>query len=443
MRRIGLVAVIAVAAFVVGGLGLWRTIGSDSGAVPVAPDQQADVFSGTGIVPAGTLADAIVALQSQVRAQPEDFRSYANLGLAYVQEARITADPSFYPKAEGVLQRSIELDDTWNEAAFTGMGALALARHDFDGALSWGERARKVNPYGDNIYGVIGDAQVELGRYPRAFATFQHMIDLKPTLASYARFSYAQELQGRTGLAVTAMRLAVQAAGNAEDAAWATYQLGELSWNAGDVDGAAKQYRRATELDPSYVPSFAGLAKVAWARGDDAGAIRRYRSVIERYPLPEYVIALGDLYASMGQPALAAQQYSLVRAEEKLFQANGVNVDLELALFDVDHGRVADGLAAARAEWERRHSILVADAYAWALYRAGHAREALPYVHRALSLGMRNALLYFHAGMIGRSLGDVAAARRDLTKALAINPHFSILHAQTAGSALRALGGGA
>src|SRR2546429_415248 len=68
--------------------------------------------------------------------------------------------------------------ETWRAAP--GEGAPAAARHDFTGALSWGERARQINPYSGNAYGVIGDAQTELGRYGEAFATFQHMVDLKP-----------------------------------------------------------------------------------------------------------------------------------------------------------------------------------------------------------------------------------------------------------------------
>ena len=46
-------------------------------------------------------------------------RVTASLGLAYVQEARITADPSYYPKAEGVLRRSIALDRKDNDVAAT------------------------------------------------------------------------------------------------------------------------------------------------------------------------------------------------------------------------------------------------------------------------------------------------------------------------------------
>src|SRR5437763_2277635 len=391
-RRVALVAGIAVAVFLAGGLGLWRTVGTSSSSIVASPDQQSSALAVSPFIPTGSLAQEIASLQKSLQTSRYDWRSYANLGLAYVAEARITAAPSYYPKAEGVLRRSLRLNSTQNDVGLTGMGALALARHQFAQALVWGERARKINPYGDYVYGVIGDAQVELGRYPQAFATFQHMVNLKPNLSSYARASYARELQGDVRGAIGAMRLAYEAAGGPDDAAWASFQLGELYWNSGRVASAERMYRQAVELDPKYVPPYSGLAKVAWAQGRDAQAIRRYRSVVERYPLPEYVIALGDLYATTGHSALARREYSLVRTEEKLFQAAGVNVDHELALFDSDHGNVPTGLGAARQEWARRHSNLAADALAWTLYHAGHAREALPYLHRAMSRGMRNAL---------------------------------------------------
>jgi tetratricopeptide (TPR) repeat protein len=83
----------------------------------------------------------------------------------------------------------------------------------------------------------------------------------------------------------------------------------------------------------------------------------------------------------------------------------------------------------------------VGDALAWALYRAGRPAEALRYERRSLALGMRNALLFFHAGMIERTLGDTSAARRDLATALRINPNFSILHSEEARRVLASLGG--
>src|SRR5207249_11245066 len=120
-------------------------------------------------------------------------------------------------------------------------------------------------------------------------------------------------------------------------------------------------------------------------------------------------------------------------------RAGGVNVDLRIALVDAGHRfAMKAGLAAARAEWARRHSVHAADASAWKLYANRRYREALAYSNEALRLGTRNALFSFHRGMIERALGQSDAARRDLGRALDINPHFSILWSRAAARILAA-----
>lgn len=434
--RLGVVPVLAAALLVVGGIGLLGAHEGDPGPATVAAPAESVLLPP---IVGGSLEDSIANLQRRLRVLPQDWKGFASLGLAYVTEARVTADPTYYPKAESALERSLSIDADGNFEALVGMGTLALARHDFAGALRWGERARAIAPVNADVDGVIGDAQLELGRYDAAFSTLQTMVDTRPDLSSYARVSYARELQGDVAGAIVAMRAAEQAAGTAADAAWATFQLGELDWNAGRARQAAVEYRRAIELAPDYVPPLAGLAKVAWADGRIDRAIELFTRVTERYPLPEFVIALGDLYRSAGDEADARHQYALVRAEQDLFRANGVNVDLELALFDADHGSPRDALAAARTEWGRRHSVHVADAYAWALHANGRDREAAAYSKRALELGTRSALFLFHAGMIQRALGHDVTAIRLLREALATNPNFSIAYSSIAARAVAAL----
>jgi tetratricopeptide (TPR) repeat protein len=238
------------------------------------------------------------------------------------------------------------------------------------------------------------------------------------------------------------MEMAYQAAGTAADAAWASYYLGELAWNRGDLDGAERAYLRGTRIDPTFVPNYEGSAKVEAARGATAAALKEYASVTSRYPLPQYVLEYGDLAASAGQPELAEAQYALFHAEVRLFGSNGVDTNLETALFAADHGTDLEaGLAAARAEWRSRQSVTVADALAWALYANGRPREALTYARRALALGTLNASFFFHKGMIERDLGRRGAARADLAKALHVNPNFSFLWAGKARAALEQLGG--
>jgi len=428
---------LAVALFVVGGVGLLRRPGDVAGsaAAPAAPDPAA-----LAVAP-GSQAEAIATLQQRLRDVPGDWNAANDLGLAYVQEARVTADPSYYPKAEAVLAASLQTHPHDNAGAYVGLAALAAARHDFAGALRDGARARRLDPYGGAVYGVIGDALVELGRYAAAGAAFQRMVDIAPGLSSYARVSYLRELHGDVAGAILAMQAARDVAGTPQDTSWSANQLGELAWNTGDVAGAASRYREAEQLDAVWIPPRAGMAKVAWARGHVRTAIARYREVVARYPLPEYVVALGDLLWTTGDRTSAREEYGLAHAEAALFRANGVKVDLELALFDADHGRADPALRAARIEWGRRHSILVADAYAWALHAAGRDARAVRYERRALALGTRSALFRYHLGMIELALGRSASGIRDVRAALAINPHFSLLGVPAARSALARAGG--
>src|SRR3990172_7532689 len=148
---------------------------------------------------------AIETLQARLRQDPDAQQAYTQLGAAYLQKARETGDPTYYGKAEGVLLRALEMkpDDF---LAMAQMGALSLARHEFHQALDWGQKAHAISPDTVLIYGVIGDAQVELGEYDAALETFQTMVDLRPDLSSYSRASYMRELHGDVDGAIEAMQ---------------------------------------------------------------------------------------------------------------------------------------------------------------------------------------------------------------------------------------------
>lgn len=391
----------------------------------------------------GTGTDtAIETLQSRLAKGKPDPVLLAQLGAAYLQKVRETGNPTFYGKAEAVLSQSLKLAPE-NGDALNGMGQLALARHQFKDALDWGQRAVKANPYRAANYGIVGDALIELGRYDEAVAAFQKMVDTRPDLSSYSRVSYARELHGQIEGAIEAMARAVAAGGPAaENTAYVRVQLGNLYFNSGRPDEAEQQYQTALGRIADYGPARAGLAYVRAGRGDDAGAIDLLNKAVEAMPLPEYVIALGDLYARNGRTDEANRQYELVGVLERLFAANGTDVDVETALFDADHGIDPAGtVARARDGYARRPSIHAADVLAWSLYKAGQPGEAEQYAAESLRLGTKDALKLYHAGLIARALGKTAEARGYLEQALAINPSFSILHAADAREALVALGG--
>jgi tetratricopeptide (TPR) repeat protein len=424
----GAVAVIAATALLLGGV--FRNAapaGAGSYGTRVAAERLQSGFS------AGNTADLVLELQETLRTRPDDGQANAALGLAYQQRARETGDSAYYAKSEGVLRRALELqpDDL---TTVTGLGSLALSRHEFRDALALGRRARALSPSTARTYGVIGDALVELGRYDKAFAAFDRMARLKPSVASYARVAYGRELIGRPGEAIAAMELAVDAAtGQREAQAWTLVELGKLHFGLGEVGKAAQAYRAALQVFPAYVYALDAMARVEAARGHLRPAIRLARRAAEMIPLPQFVATLGDLYRVAGRGQEARRQYALVGAIERLQRANGIRTDLETALFNLDHGiRLSQTLSLARVARRQRPSIEGDAALAWALARTGHCGEALRLSVRALRLGTRDASKFFQRGMIERCLGHGPASRAWFRRALATNPHFSLLWAPVA-----------
>jgi tetratricopeptide (TPR) repeat protein len=342
-------------------------------------------------------------------------------GNAFEQRARETGDAGYYARAEAAYRRALKAAPN-DLPATIGLGAVALSRHEFRQALALGRHAIALSPSTAAGYGVVGDALVELGRYEAGFETFNRMVSLKPSVASYARISYARELLGDIPAAAQAMQLAVDAAVGEPDAlAWSHTQLGKLYWSHGRLPEAAREYRAALRVRPGYVYALEGLALVESARGRDARAVALAREAAAVLPLPQFVATLGDLLAGKA----AERQYRLVGAIARLQRANGVNVDLETALFDVDHGiRLRASVALARTARAERPSIDGDDVLAWALARNGRCGEALRFSKHALRLGTLDASKFFHRGMIERCLGHRDAAAHWFARARATNPYW-------------------
>jgi tetratricopeptide (TPR) repeat protein len=409
--------------------GVLHESSSPAAATPASPAVQA--------APADT-AGTITQLQTKLRSNPDDVSALDSLGLAYQQRARETGDPTYYTKSGEALHKALALTPR-DLIATSGLGSLALSRHRFGSALVLGRRARAISPTTARNYGVIGDALVELGRYHAAFETFDTMAAMQPGLSSYARVAHARQLLGDVPGAVAAMGLAADAAqGQGEAEAWTHVQLGLIYLSVGKYRAAATEDRQALYVFPDYALALDALARAEAGLGRYSAALRHEQEAVNRIPLPQYVATLGDLYAVTGRPGLARKQYELIGVIQRLLVANGVKTDLETALFNVDHGiRLHASLALARLAWRERPSIDGDDVLAWALERTGHCGEALRFSKRALRLGTLDALKYFHRGMIEGCLGQRAAQRAWLRRALRLSPEFSVLWAPVARRALR------
>ena len=391
--------------------------------------------------------------QWKVSRDPDDYFNYDHLGAAYIQKARETGDITYYSLAEQSLGRSLALESKDREAvsANAHMATVYFGEHRFPDAIDYAQRAAALKTGDVSQYAIIGDAQLEMGEYGKAAESFAKLRDAagSPEHTS-SRIQYLAEsrwaaldfIEGRAARSEAELQKAIDnaiaAQAPAENIAWTQFMLGEELFLTGKIADAENSYRASLKFYPGFHRAFSGLARVSAAEHKYEQAAQFYVQAIGVIPLPIYAAALGDVYRKMERADDARKQYQLVEYIARLNAMNKIVYNRELALFYADHDlRLPESAELARKELQVRKDVYTWDVFALALYKTGRAREAAEADAHALRLGTPDPLLYFHAGMIARSLGEHGKERQYFRHALALNPDFHVLYADVARRNLR------
>ncbi len=395
------------------------------------------VCTSAGAAISATRTDGQIGYYQQlIRRNPRNARAFLGLGDALIRKARETGDPSYFNRAEKALKKSLEIAPK-SAAAARHLAYVFYSRHEFAPAAAQAREALAMNPADGDACGILGDALLEVGSYDEAETAYRRMIELERNLYSYSRRAGLHSARGNNSAAIADLERAV-AAGRAacqpaESLAWAEWQLGMEHFGLGDLRNAENYFQQALSTLPDYYRALAGLAQVRAAQKNYSEAIALYRKALAILPLPDYAAALGDIYALTGEPEQALRQYQLVEYMGRLSEINKILYNRELAYFYADHGiKPEEGLALALRELEYRRDVYAHDVVAWNLHRNGKFAAAREHIDAALALGTRDAKLFFHAGMIYRSLGAADRAEEFFRRALALNPYFHPVFAETA-----------
>ncbi|MGD9764493.1 MAG: tetratricopeptide repeat protein [Candidatus Binatia bacterium] len=367
-------------------------------------------------------------------------------GIEVLHMAQCEADLAQHQRADSIAAELIARDQS-DARALTLRAAARAGLHQFEDAAALAERAIAINPYDAAAYAVLADALIELGQYDRALHTVQHLLNLKPTHAAYARAAYLRVLYGDQAGGLRLMRLAVSAAppNRPDERAWHLVQLAHDALAAGDIATAEHAYQQVLSARPEDGRALQGRAAIAAGRGELESAIELYERATAGGPAPDAHAALADIYTALDRRADAQRHY---RAAERAELAERERMERpegrHLALLYADYGDPAEALRLAEQDAAHRDDVFTADAVAWALYRAGRIPEARRTAARALRLGTRDPLLLYHAGSIAAADGDHGEAERLLSGALvseaALGP-LRAAHARALLSASRAATG--
>ena len=392
-------------------------------------------------------------MQTRVQSNPKDPAAYSALGAAFFQRARETGDVEDFQQAEQALNRSLDLNsaDFSAATAYSAMAEVCMGEHRFSDAVTYAQKALALGSGDLSPFAIVGDANADMGEYERAAIAYSRLdvsgesaADPHNVYVRDSRTSYLKFVSGDTRGAIRLMQSAVAAGTEArlpaENLAWLYYELGEYESQAGDVAAANSAYLTALTIHPGDYRAMAGLGKLRGNQGRYGEAIKLYQSAVAVVPMPMFVAELGDMYTRAGNSAEAKKQYQLVEYIGLLGHINQVLHNRDLALFYADHDtKLDEALTLAHKEFEVRHDIYTWDALAWALYKNGKYQEASDAMQNALRPGARDALLFFHAGMIASRLGQTSQAKERLQTALSINPHFHVIYSEVARQQLNTL----
>ena len=397
--------------------------------------------------------ETVKFFQERISKDPDDFTNYDRLGAAYLQKGRESCDLTYYELAEKSLRKAMEMASKEKEEAVSPqlhLAATFFAEHRFAESLALAQGALASEPRAIAGNAILGDAYLETGEYECAAEAYSKLKPSEPQGEAALDYLYESRignlnlLRGETPAAIAHMQHAIAAARRTnvpkENLAWVQFTLGEYYWQAGDLVQASASAEAALRSFPGYYRALALLGQVRAAQGRYTESAKQYQKALASVPLPTYAAALGDILRRIGDAAGAQQQYDLVGYMARLSALNKTVYNRELAIFYADHGmNLAQAVTLARKELEVRHDVYSWDALAWALHQNGQSQEALEALQQALRLDTKDPLLFFHAGMIYRAIGERAKAADYLRRALAINPKFHVLYSKVAESTLAGL----
>jgi tetratricopeptide (TPR) repeat protein len=373
---------------------------------------------------------AMEGLLAAIEQDPNDHKSMLSLSQAYIQEGRETGDHAYYDKAALELLDKILQSDTANFDAMCCRATVLLSQHHFTEGLDQGKKAMKINPNSAFVYGILCDANLELGNYDEAVKMADKMISIRPDIRSYSRISYLREIYGDVPGAIGAIKLAVSAGyPGLEQTEWTRCILAHLYENTGSLDSAEYQYKLALSERPDYAYAIAGLGRIAKANGNYKEAIALFekaKGLITEYSFSD---ELTDLYELNNEKEKAERNslevINMLGPDQDVESETGHGhyADKELAFAYLKKGDLENATKHALIEYERRpQNIDVAEMLAWVQYKNGKFAEANKLINVALRTHSKNPVLLCRAGLIKIKTGEADKGKQYIKTALETDP---------------------
>ena len=269
----------------------------------------------------GRYEEAIGALKTSIRMQPDDLKTYYSLGVALYSGLGRAAE------AAVVLEEVVARDSSWSQThALLGVVYMDLNRKDR--AIQLLERAVALGPEWEN-YNRLGLAQLRSENLTAAISAFEHAVRQAPWQPHpHLNLARIYERQGREQAAARQRQIFAQlrpvqdkVQRHLENLATfpgdieSRHLLGEAYMAQGRIEEALTTFRQVIAIDSSYAPAHYGLGAALHYKNELKAAIASYERACELQP--DLVGAFADLGQAYHQlrdyeRAIAAYRRALV-----------------------------------------------------------------------------------------------------------------------------------
>ena len=364
----------------------------------------------------------------------------SHLAQLYLARGRASGDPEDARRSEAEARGALAIRSGHNSSALLLLTSALLEQHRFAEALEAAATLVAREPDDESHRALLAEVYLELGRYDEARATFATITASRRALTVAPRLARLAEIEGRNDAARAMLKAArdeaVQRPGiPREQIAWFHLRLADSEMRAGRFRSARESLDAALAVHPDDHRVLAALATLATLREDWKASAEFGERAMAIVPDPTTLGLVADAHNALGDSSQAKEFQAAVE-----MTALGTPGPLHRAwsLFLLDHGRrITEVHERIEQELRTRRDVYGYDALAWSYHVQGRNAEAQRAMRSALAQGTRDALMFYHAGMIELALGNTIAGRVQLEQALVLNPHFHPMHAARARDALK------
>jgi len=381
-----------------------------------------------------------------------------DLAVAYVQSANAAqgrpALDSALKSANHELQTSLKLAPNYPEAVLQ-LAALRTQAGAPNDAIADIEHFIDDNPRSIRARTILGSALLAAGRVPEADEAFHDILRLSPGNAeahywigmllnrqgnrseAKAQFDSAATIAPTFLEAINQLTLLMIADGNAAAAADRVRKqidmappsavlynlLGLVNTTRGDTAGAEAAFLKAVQLDPRFADPQIRLAELSMVRGRYDEALGHALETLKIDPNnTRALLTAGTVYQQKGDVAKARDAYqSLLKLSPR--DAGAAN---NLAVLLSENGDMDGAFKYAQlAQQAAPNDPHIADTLGWILYQRRAFDEAAKLLRGSAERLPDSPSINYHLGMVSQQLGDTAAARRSLTKAVSSPANFT------------------